>query len=515
MTLKREVYQALEDIVGPDNASMEPAILDSYTKVWGVAIVTGKPRLPRPGAVVLPESTEEVQMIVKACNRYKVKFKALSTGWIFAISPGADGLQIDLRRMNRILEINEKNMYAVVEPYVIGAQLQAELMKKGLTCNVIGAGSNTTMLAPAKCSGAGHSGVTTSYDCRNQLAVEWVLPTGDVLRLGSLGGEAGWFYGDGPGPSLRGVTRGNLGAYGGIGIFTKAAIKLYHWPGPRVPVIEGVSPYYRFKASENLKLHCISFSSWERCSEALHKISESEMALVFARLAPWMLAFNIGTNNQEAVELLSKIEKSLNGRIAWVIIIAGDTKNEFEYKEKVLKKIKEETVGESFDLIEDSDIADGLLWRILRVTRSNSETFRASGVYFGTMAGTDALLPAVQHMAHDTEIKKRLIAEGLIINDGGDNNWGVCFEGGHFYHLEQLVLHTETPESIDGMRFLGKKSRVIAVEKHYPLHTGTGDEAANFYGPHVNNYQLWARKIKKAFDPNLVSESTFYFTPDE
>ena len=34
--------------------------------------------------------------------------------------------------MNRIIEINEKNMYAVVEPYVISAQLQAELMKRGL-----------------------------------------------------------------------------------------------------------------------------------------------------------------------------------------------------------------------------------------------------------------------------------------------------------------------------------------------------------------------------------------------
>jgi len=54
------------------------------------------------------------------------------------ISPGI--ILLDLRRMNRIIEINEKNMYAVVEPYVISAQLQAELMKRGFHFNVKGAG---------------------------------------------------------------------------------------------------------------------------------------------------------------------------------------------------------------------------------------------------------------------------------------------------------------------------------------------------------------------------------------
>ena len=47
---------------------------------------------------------------------------------------------IDLRRMNQIIEINEKNMYAVVEPYVTSAQLQAELFKRGLNTNIKGAG---------------------------------------------------------------------------------------------------------------------------------------------------------------------------------------------------------------------------------------------------------------------------------------------------------------------------------------------------------------------------------------
>ena len=97
----------------------------------------------RPVAAVLPGSAEEVQAIVKACNRFKVKYRAHSTGWVWLITPMAENVVIlDMRRMNRILEIDKKNMFAVVEPYVVAAQLQAEAMKVGLNCNLIGAGAS-------------------------------------------------------------------------------------------------------------------------------------------------------------------------------------------------------------------------------------------------------------------------------------------------------------------------------------------------------------------------------------
>jgi glycolate oxidase len=124
--------------VGAQNISEEPAIFDSYA--WRSGMFAGMVKfMPRFEAVVLPKDTEEVQAIVKLCNRYKIKFKASSTGWGGSNSPGGAGvIQLDLRRMNRIIEINEENMYAVVEPHVIGAQLQAELMKRGLNFTITG-----------------------------------------------------------------------------------------------------------------------------------------------------------------------------------------------------------------------------------------------------------------------------------------------------------------------------------------------------------------------------------------
>lgn len=134
--------------------------------------------------------------------------------------------------MDRILEINERNMYAVVEPYVIGAQLQAECMKRGLICNQCGAGTNCSAMPIVAHQGIGHLSQSASYGERNQLALEWVTPDGEILSLGSLGSSDAWFCGDGPGPSLRGIVRGSVVPLGGLGVYTKAATKLYHWPGP-------------------------------------------------------------------------------------------------------------------------------------------------------------------------------------------------------------------------------------------------------------------------------------------
>jgi glycolate oxidase len=128
MALSKEIYKAFEDIVGAENICDDPAIMPAYFNT-------------EFGAVTLPANTAEVQAIVKLCNRLKVPFGPISSGWGGMYPKGT--ILLDLRRMNHIIEINEKNMYAVVEPYVINSQLQAELMKRGLNCNIKGAGSRT------------------------------------------------------------------------------------------------------------------------------------------------------------------------------------------------------------------------------------------------------------------------------------------------------------------------------------------------------------------------------------
>jgi glycolate oxidase len=135
--------------------------------------------------------------------------------------------------MNRVLEIDAKNMRAVVEPYVSVYRLQLEAAKYGLYTGRIGVGYSAGVIAAECCHhGCQHTMVFTSGYGRNVLGVEWVLPTGEVLKLGT--GESGGdlFSADGPGFSLRGILRGRTGANGGHGVITKASVKLYPWYGP-------------------------------------------------------------------------------------------------------------------------------------------------------------------------------------------------------------------------------------------------------------------------------------------
>ena len=116
MTLSKNQYTAFEDIVGPEYISNNPAILYSYS--WRSGLYAPPQDFsPLFEAIILPNTNEEIQAIVKLCNKFKIQFKASSTGWgpyNDATAPGC--IKLDLRRMNRIIEINVKNMYAVVEP---------------------------------------------------------------------------------------------------------------------------------------------------------------------------------------------------------------------------------------------------------------------------------------------------------------------------------------------------------------------------------------------------------------
>jgi glycolate oxidase len=141
VVLSPEVYSEFEDIVGPENISQDPAILDSYTYSLSQTSLHMGPAYnvytPRGEAVLLPANTEEVQAIVRLCNKHRIKLKASSTFWSGMGYPSYENtVQLDMRRMDRILEIDPVNMFAVIEPHVIGATLQAETMKLGLNTHI-------------------------------------------------------------------------------------------------------------------------------------------------------------------------------------------------------------------------------------------------------------------------------------------------------------------------------------------------------------------------------------------
>src|SRR4030042_6704678 len=83
MTIPQAAYNVLEAIVGTDYISQDPIDCEAHTPGpngfetdLGVATI-----LKTPGCVIFPCTTEEVQKIVKTCNRYKIPFIPISTQW--------------------------------------------------------------------------------------------------------------------------------------------------------------------------------------------------------------------------------------------------------------------------------------------------------------------------------------------------------------------------------------------------------------------------------------------------
>jgi hypothetical protein len=84
-------------------------------------------------------------------------------------------------------------------------------------------------------------------------------------------------------------------------------------------------------------------------------------------------------------------------------------------------------------------------------------------------------------------------------------------------HMDELYLSDPSdPDSKQAAFELMQETTKDCVEESLGCpQTVMGDRGHDLFGPHMNNYHLWARKLKKAFDPNGVSESTNYITARE
>ncbi len=512
--LSEEAYSALEEAVGPENATREPAMLDSYawqpflnmsTDLWTT----------RPLAVVLPGTAEEVQRVVRACNQHGLKFKALSTGWGAQNAPTAENVvQIDLRRMNRILEIDEKNMFAVVEPYVCGGELQAEAWKRGLNTHIVGAGPHASPLAGAtSMHGCGNDSIYMSTSSRNLLGVEWVLPSGEVARLGTLGSQGEWYCGDGPGPSLRGILRGTSGAFGGFGIFTKAAIKLYNWPGPAHIPTRGMLLDSQGDLPGCLQLMSCSCRTEQDCREAIYRIGEAEIGYLFTRMVSTeMILLLLPHLYQKLVkrggallDLMDKLQP-----FPFMILLAGNSPGELAYQADVLHEIVQSVSGVATD-ISQIGAARGLMgMNLLRCTIFPT-VFRSGNMFATNLDGNEAM-DSQDAWTHAMQPHKAdYIQRGKLIEDGGENPYIVYYENNLFGHCETIYFYDQREAThLETLEELAFDTALAAAEQcNVPL-AAFEPLTRKILSPLAGDFNEWQKKISRAFDPSGVSDTGLY-----
>jgi glycolate oxidase len=555
--------KAFAEVVGPEWVRDTPCMMDTYAFYMNPEILNkdGSQWLPRPAAVLMPETTAEVSGIMKLCNKMDYMAKPLSTGFhCVAAASNEKVIVLDLKRMNKIVDLDLKNQIAVVEPYVKAINLQTILWKEGLNLHVISCGGNHSPLASATSAwGTGLDGPSMSYSGRNLLGVEWVLPTGDVLTLGSAGEGtgAGWFTADGPGPSLRGIMRGYMGAFGGLGVFTKAAIKLYPWDGPSEIKVEGGCPRYRLTDDlpSNMGLFAVSFPARKSLADAGYKMGECEITYADFRLPAFYTSMGATEDNLELKKiwqsgLLQKIAK-----YHMIVAIIGGSQREYDWKYDTFKQILAETggvilplnqqpradqaelVGKLLKYIDDplklfrkfpslqwliqkmpggepqrKKALSELFWVMLRHANNTQGNFRPSQAMCTSLGTFDTWDLGLTQSEWIAERKQEYIRQGLFLDDGGDLSCGGTFEHCHMGYLEGIVLYSsKDPKSVMAAGKIIDEAVQACIDQSFGIPiAGFGSEMNAKLGPHCGNYHQWLAKIKKALDPNVASDPFFY-----
>ena len=178
--LSAPFVSSIEQVIGAPFVTREMKARDAY----GVdALRRGQP----PELVVWPATTAEVAGVARLCDAARVPLTARGggTGYTGGAVPTRGGVVLSLERLNRIIQIDEPNLLAIVEPNVITADLHRAVEAVGLFYPPDPASSEQSVIGGnvAECAGGPRAfkyGTTKRYI----LGLEAVLPTGEIVRTG-------------------------------------------------------------------------------------------------------------------------------------------------------------------------------------------------------------------------------------------------------------------------------------------------------------------------------------------
>ena len=518
------LYRALEDIVGPAFISQDRCIVECYSKfsvdAGGTLKKHAKDPSNIPACVVLPETTEEVQAIMRLCNRHRIKVIPFTNGMITFNGPTTPEptVCVHVSRMNKVLEINEETMTARLQAYADYAQLQAEAMKRGLW-------NGGSPLATTLCKLSSQSAFAGVWQTdhkygtlsRNIVSIKLVTPTGDVLVTGSdtvAGMETFWEFG--PGPDLLSLVRGSGGT---TGVITEIVVKLHAWPGgedlPEPPAGRPCIHTYmdaRYDTGPPPKRHrllWVEFDNLEAEIAALRKIGHAGIGAGLNATGVYNAYYCSQTQDLTLERVSRKFFPPYN---LYVILQGTVSEAQLAYEENVVRDIIAEVGGTFLSDQHKPDVLYALApWNldcIRHVTgyRMNRHSYCGSNILGGPVDTVACKTREVWSKALNT------FGETYVTDRGGMDDTPFLYSSNHsgrFWLTEADVYPDMTkPELLQRGQALVVCGIINTIaDKYGPGANGLGVsiEPVTSFMPEVGpNAHLLFRKIRDIFDPSGI-----------
>jgi hypothetical protein len=504
----KRIFEELVNILGERWVEDDPAIMEAfYHDMSGQSTLNEQ----RVEFIALPEDTEDVQKIIRLANRLDFPVSISSSGLLMGTCSAVKGYPywcwIDPKRMNHIVKIDADNMYAIVEPSVTVGELSCEVMKVGLFHGHPGASSVCSVVGTNVFQNVHWTGWRSGVG-QNLLGFEWVLPTGEILRTGMLAmpGDK-WAWGEGPGPDVRGLMRGHVGHLGAFGVVTKIAVKLHNWPGPRVIPTVGIQPEKLVPLPQDIfKYHAITFPSFLASIQAIEQLGKAEVA-------GWLMKFSVTDFvlwYARSMELFWEewndefwTKQKEDGHMIALSLWGFAGTKQVEYEEKVVQDVMKEFGGvehppeywkKAEALMNICSVRDTYRHRFTRPGGCGADTGMNAESLYDNLRSWDmgsayrfSWTPPLMEMGNDTKFWPSNF--GRLCTHEQDNYGDRSAE---FANLSEIIAPGTFMNEL-------KHGNAGMSQVMMPM---------NAIGERYHNMHEYVYKIKKALDPNNISNPT-------
>lgn len=479
--------------LGADQVIVELDRLVSYSKI----MMPVEEALHQPAGVLIATTVEQVQRVLAICNRYAIPVWPISTGRNFgygSAAPATAGqMVLDLRRMNRILEVDAEMGTALVEPGVTNQQLQDYLDEHRLPfwLSFPGSGPIVGPVGNTLDRGVGNNryGEHSAHFC----GMEVVLADGQVVRtgMGGVKGSKTWQnYRWGYGPWLDG-----LFCQSNLGVVTKMGFWLMAKPETNLMVITAFPDEEAFAkgvdAARRLRLQGVI----ENCvgGGSLYGIA------MFSRRGD--IYQGPGAIPKQVLDALGARIGSPRYSLASTLYGAADR------VEADLSQVRK-AYANLGHVVTSRELGDKMPPPLVHIHKSMTGrmTLEEFGVYnFRGGGGSVWFSPVVQARGSEVLESMRLCSQ-VYDEFGFDYAGGLVmgYGGRHFDHITELMFDRTNPEETRrAYECFDKLLRVNAAHGHAPYRVNTAfmKHVADLYGP---AQQAVNRKLKRTFDPNGI-----------